>query len=516
MSWQDDWKLRSYQRTGAEFLAQPPGGYRARILADPRGFGKSCMALAVTMLRKEAGYDGNVTPIVTTAISRGDWRREIKRVWPKATTAILCSDEPKYKWKNETDEQFEKRQLDAWIPVLRGEVPGAEHHFPIVSFESVPKLLQAAIREHVVFDNLIVDEAHRLKRASTQTSKAVRPLVAMARITSLLTGTPVHNRPPDLYNLLDTCKMGYSGSFMRWAEKYFWVRVSGGGYGREVGESLGRVAKQALIDDTRDLMLARSISEAYGELPAVQRVLKRLPSTETYRVSPAKVARMKEGGVIEDALRRCAAQKLKFGAELCEELGEPCVLYTYKREHAKQLCVELTKRGVSNVLATGDLSPKARDKAIEEWKHAEGNNLQALVCTMDAVNESATLVRAAVMIFCDFDWRPMKQLQCEGRIDPARQPEGQRRPVSIYYLCIEGGPDEVVAERQYEKLKEAQGIAGTGESTLALAAMLKPLAKTVTSIETAEESLADLIARLEARSTRMETTGLWTVANAEY
>ena len=219
MTWMDDWKLRSYQRTGAEFLSAPPEGYRGRILADPRGFGKTVQILAAIKLRKLAGFDGNVTPIITTAISRGDWRREIARVWPAAATAILCSDEPKYKRVDESVEQFEKRQLDTWIPVLRGEVPGAEHHFPIVSFESVPKLLQASMKHELVYDVLVVSEAHRLKKYSTRTSQSVRPLVGKSRVAMLDTGTPVHNRPHDLYNLLDTCKMGYAGHFTNWVNK---------------------------------------------------------------------------------------------------------------------------------------------------------------------------------------------------------------------------------------------------------------------------------------------------------
>lgn len=478
--------------------------------------------LGSVKLRKAAGYEGNVTPIVTTAISRGDWRREINRVWPEAKVSVLCADEPKYRKKGETEEQFSQRQLDTWIPVLRGET-GAEHHFPIVSFESVPKLLQASVEHSVVFDQLLVDEAHRLKRSSTRTSQAVRPLVAKSRVTSLATGTPVHNRPADLFNLLDTCKMGYGGSFFRWADKYFFLNVTSGGYGRVVGEFMGPSYKQALIADTSDLMMCRSVREAYGELPAVQRILKRLPAKgEVFRVSPAKAAKMKEGGTIDAALRACAAQKLKFAAELAEELGEPVVIYTYKREHARQLMDILAKMKIGAILATGDVAPKKRDADIERWKNDDvvpaisgraPGSCPVLVCTMDAVNESATLVRAACMIFCDFDWRPMKQLQCEGRIDPARQPEDNRRPVSIYYLCIEGGADEVVAERQYEKLVQAQGIAGTGESTLALSAMLKPLAHNVTFSETVseEQSLADLVARLEARASRIEEVGLWTV-----
>lgn len=480
-------------------------------------------ALGMVRLRKDRGAEGNVTPIVTTAISRGDWRREITRVWPTAAVAVLCSDEPKYKRKSESEEEFEARVLATWLPVLRGTIPGADHHFPIVSFESVPKLLRASVEYELIFDTLIVDEAHRLKKYSTRTSQSVRPLVAKTNVTALITGTPVHNRPHDLYNLLDTCKMGYAGSFKRWADRYFFMHVTAGGYGRVVGDFMGPSYKSALVADTSTLMLSRSVKEAYGELPAVQRILKRLsPKSEVFRVSPAKVAKMKEGGTIDEALRACAAQKLKYAAELCEELGEPVVVYTYKREHARQLMVELGKLKIGALLATGDVVAKKRDEVIERWKGdddlgaLEGKppgSCPVLVCTMDAVNESATLVRAACMVFCDFDWRPMKQLQCEGRIDPARQPENERRPVSIYYLCIEGGADEVVAERQYEKLVQAQGIAGTGESTAALSSMLKPLAKNVTFLETVseEQSLADLVTRLEARASRIEEVGLWTV-----
>lgn len=462
--------------------------------------------ISAVRMRRELGAEDPCTPVITSAISRGDWRREIKRVWPEAAVHIFHMDEPKGRRKAESPEQFHERQRQMWLPVLRGET-GAPHNFVIVAYESIATLQQAAKEENVVFDACVPDEAHQVKRSTAQRSIDLMPLVSRSNTTLLATGTPVHNRPRDLFNLLNICKVNYhGGSLYKWAEKYFVCRQTEGGYGRTIDELYD---KPQLIHDLKFFMLQRSVAEAYGELPPVTRSMKRLDAPETFRISPAKALKMKDGGIIDTALRKCAAQKLDYAAQLAFDIGAPVVIFTYLKEHANALVKKLEKLKVQAVLATGDVSPTQRDKRIEEWKAAPPGHLHALVCTMDAVRESATLTRAADTIFLDIDWLPGKQAQCEGRTSPARQKEGERRPVRYWYLVIEGGPDEVVAERCFEKLSQADGLPGSSEDARSYAQMLKQVAKVSDAVESPEQAVASLVVRLEARAARLEEVGLW-------
>jgi hypothetical protein len=187
-------------------------------------------------------------------------------------------------------------------------------------------------------------------------------------------------------------------------------------------------------------------------------------------------------------LRRCAAAKLDRAVELAQTLAEPVVLYTFERAHAAALGRKLSAAKVPALCCTGAVTTVARDKRIQRWMAGDAT---ALVCTMDAVRESATLTRAAAMIFVDLDWLPGKMLQCEGRIDPSRQPEADRRPARYYYLVTDGGPDEIVAERVITKIEQAQRIVGGADMSLGLRDCLAPV-KASAVAEDPAAALADI------------------------
>lgn len=444
-------------------------------------------------------FESKCILVFTTSISRFDWRREASRFWPELETFIVSVDQPKYQRKRESDTAYLQRREGKLRELLHGAAPA----LVICNYEMADYLSGLISSEGVVFDRAFCDEIHTCKYRATERSKTMRPLIGRTRKISLLTGTPIHNRAIDLHTLLDFCALGRFGSKWTLARKYF--RIINGLHGQAIGEL---VDKEGLRRDTSDLILARSVAEAYGELPARIRELKRIEvDTPIYRVSREAARKLKEGGAIDKALRKAAEKKLAYAADfIAEELHEPVVAYTIQRDHAAALQAKLQKLKVSSILATGETIASVRAQRIEDWK---AGGARVLVCTMDAVRESATLTRAAVMVFLDLDWLPGKQLQCEGRIDPARQPENERRPVRYYYLVIEGGPDEVVAERVIEKLNEAQGLIGDNPEANRLVDMLKSVpGKAEAAIkETPEQAMSDLISRIETRAARMAEMG---------
>jgi len=523
-------QARGYQRSGAEWLSDLPFGLRARILGDPPGFGKTAQALLAAGLR-------NATSIVvfSTGLSLNDWKSEAAAVWPELIVRFVGRDgdgrsapprRPAKTFKKLRDEtldaygrrvaerqhRFDARYHD-WEErcegVIRKALEGEMPTLLLSTYESAWRVLDFVEKERYLPEVLVCDESHLLKREASIKSKILRPLIARADATFLLTGTPIHNRAEDLHQLLDLCALGKFGSKWTFARKYFAIEKS------MYGVSIGRLLyPDKLKSDLMPYLLRRTEQDAYGELPARIRKIVRVPMVKSdscwsLRVSRESARHLISKGAesLDRALRAACAAKIDKAAELAAELEEPVILYTVEREHARMLEGALLKRRVSCMRATGDVTAEKRVELIEKWK---GGEATALVCTMDAVRESATLTRASAMIFVDLDWLPGKQRQCEGRIDPARQPEGERRPARYYYVVLEGGPDEVVAETLVEKEEAVNAVLGGGDG-LAGAMREVALAGAMREVAGAPLSpaviLADLAARLEARAERLGEVG---------
>jgi SNF2 family DNA or RNA helicase len=306
-----------------------------------------------------------------------------------------------------------------------------------------------------------------------------------------------------LFNLIDLCHRGAFGSYWKFAEKFFQLHQGSRGFGQEVGDLLD---KGVLDEAIKYLVMGRTASEVMGQMPARQRVLKLIEAPGAERISPAKLHLFKESTGIEAACRNAVRYKLAAAVQLVLDIDKPVVLYTYRREDADKLSKLLTKAKVPNLVATGDSTTAKRDDIIQRWKMGEAT---ALVCTMDAVRESATLVRADVMIFVDLSWLPGTMLQCEGRIDPARQPENERRPVTYYYLVTKDGPDEVVAESLVHKIEQASGIGSKNHIADSFGEFLTPLDKRSKAEEISPAAMMnDLTARLVARANRLADLGM--------
>lgn len=494
--------LRSYQQSGARWLLDLPRAARGRLLADPMGFGKTRTALAASRLLFEGRQEElhATTYVFSTASSANDWRREANRFWPELDVHVRGS-EPTYQRKGESDEDFMARAHGHWRSMLKNT---QKPSLIVMDYARAEEMLALMEENDTYPEHLILDEAHNVKRAGTKRSNFIQQIAGRTKTLTLLTGTPVHNRPYDLHMLLRMMTKQFSDKLYTFCRPYFLIQEGKHGRPGLIGELLD---KEGLRRAVEPYMLARSVKEAYGELPARQRILKMVDAPNVARISPAKARALKEGSKLDLALREAVRHKMQAGLELVQDLARPVVVYTYTREDAGKFAALCKASKLTVTLATGDLSPERRDREIEKWKSGETT---VLVCTMDAVRESATLTRADAMVFLDFQWLPAVMMQNEGRIDPARQPENQRRPVCYYYLVVRDGPDEIIAQAIIEKIREGAGIVGQNEESTSLASFLSPLEdapKAVTTL-TPSEMLADLSNRLVTRANRLAELGL--------
>lgn len=169
----------SYQYQGVAFLYPR----YAAILADEMGLGKTMQAITAVRMLLRAGEIKNVLLICPKPLV-SNWRREFSLWAPEIPIAIVEGDQTKRQWQ----------WLETQMPVR------------IANYELLLRD-RDLLEEGIDFDLVILDEAQRIKNASSSTSQISR---SIRRSRSwALTGTPIENSPDDLVGIFEFLSPGY-------------------------------------------------------------------------------------------------------------------------------------------------------------------------------------------------------------------------------------------------------------------------------------------------------------------
>lgn len=519
---------RDYQIEMAKWLVDHP--FYGRLCADGLGVGKTAEALTASRMKLFRGdCEFPVTLILTTANSVFDWIREAKKFWPELSVTRIDSGKTIARRKNESDESLEARRQEAWNnaewrQILRKARDGELlknsydsnqfdpklHHYAIIGDIWWSDLVMQEIGElGVWFDEVIIDEFHNLKKANSRREKACKMLINGSRKSTMMTATLAHDRAKDVFNLLKLMDPNtHNKSIYAWARDYFhFEHKEVEALGRSFVEIADVKDREALNEYLARYVWGREARVLMGkELPPRQHILRSIEGLKVPKMSPAKL-RVKKSESVQELVSQMVEAKLHAAVEFAETIGKPAVFYTYRPMHAERLAALMRKHGLAAVHATGSQTPKARDKVVQDWKSGQVGLF--LCASMDALKESATLTRADTMVFVDLHVMPTTVLQVQGRIDPARQAENERRPVFYYYLVTKDGPDEIVAETLVQKLTEISGIGVTNQNADEFNNFLKPLDKRKKLVQLSDEDvMASLIERLNARADRLADIGM--------
>jgi SNF2 family DNA or RNA helicase len=168
-----------YQFQGVAFLYPR---YTA-VLADEMGLGKTMQAITAVRMLLRSGELKSVLlvcpkPLVT------NWQREFALWAPEIPISIIEGDQAKRYWQ----------WTEASSPVQ------------IANYELLMRD-RDLLEEGLHFDLVILDEAQRIKNASSTTSQIVRSI--RRNRSWALTGTPVENSPDDLVGIFEFLSPGY-------------------------------------------------------------------------------------------------------------------------------------------------------------------------------------------------------------------------------------------------------------------------------------------------------------------
>lgn len=408
--------LYPHQVEGVAFLL----GRRRAILADDMGLGKTRQAVLAM---------GHAAP-------EGPW-------------LVVCPASVKRNWARE----IALAGVDTEVRVVGpGPVPEPGHRgWVVVNYDLLGRHLDALLAHG--WGGMVFDEAHYLKNHTSQRSRHGTRLVgalAPGAPVYALTGTPLTNRPRDLFPLLQLIGHPLGRSFLSFAKRYCAAHHNGYGWVTDGASNLEELTVQlhgALLRrskaDVLDLppktrtWLEVEVPEgtALAETRAVLEALAAAPAQERRgRGNP----RARLLAKLTTARRKLAAAKARQTRDLVDGMvaqGEKVLVFSGFDEPLRKLHEHY---GDACVLVTGR-TPAARRQALVD-RFQRGDGVRVFCANLLAGGVGLNLTAARQVVFNDLDWVPANHWQAEDRAYRI----GQTDTVNVHYLVAAGTLDGFV------------------------------------------------------------------------
>jgi SNF2 family DNA or RNA helicase len=421
------------------------------LLADEVGLGKTIEAGLVLSELRLRGLARRTLVLAPPGLV-GQWQEELTQKF--GMPAVLAGDPRRGAGKDRAE-----------TPILVASLAAAR---------------RGALRAELVahpWDLVIVDEAHRVRRATSASGRLVREL--RTRYLVLLTATPVENRLDDLHQLVTLVRPGLLGTAREFRDRH--AATAGGGV-RDVAGLRDRV-REVMVRHRRSQVaamlpprLAETVAVApehdeaalYDEVSARVRQEGRqadsgrlLALTAVQRLagsSPAALAptltRMGWHDLAGRAAAVTATAKARTALALLTRLcggGERVILFTAFRETLALLERLTAEAGLSAVAYHGGLRRQEKDEVIRRF-HAD----VPILLSTEAAGEGRNLQVSRVMVNFDLPWNPMQIEQRVGRIHRI----GQHREVLITNLVTRGTIEERILRVLESKLNLFELVVG--------------------------------------------------------
>ena len=368
-----------------------------------------------------------------------------------------------------------KRELEEWLTRFRGrpiDILGSDNYYNVKPGILIASYTGFRQYEHVLrktdWQLIIGDEAHKIKNPQSLRSRAFRQLKAERRL--LMTGTPILNRPAEMWALLDWLQPG------KWEEDADSFAV------KWDSDSMLEVLHKRLRSC---VMLRRLKSEVLKELPPKQRQVIDVPASGELAVMVAEEHRLcAEANARRQQLQRAAseAKALRTDVEYKQALRAlrewqfksrsalsgvrhttalskaPAVIDHIKlvlENENKVICFAHHRDVVEKVAEAfgdravyvhGGVSQQDRSQAVTRFQTED--RIHLFVGGIHACGQGITLTAASTVIFAELDWTPAMLTQCEDRAHRIGQDADS---VLCQHLVVDGSIDSRLAEYLVKK-----------------------------------------------------------------
>ena len=386
------------------------------------------------------------------------WQAAIARP-ERARVVICCPAGVKGVWLTE----LRKLRPEYYVQILQGR---GSFRWPSPGMAVVlnPDILPEAVMPPGPI-HLIADEAHYFKSAKAERTKRFRFLARQVLKAGgkvwLLTGTPLKNRPPDLWNVLHNAGLAEK-AFGSWPQFCRLFSAKKGKFGitwgepsPEVPELLRRVSlrrhrvdvlpdlPEKTIRDIPVLDLPHDTRQVCDEAMAALARLG-IDLAEVHDLTTLTKLQGADFSILAKARAALAVAKMPTMEELIreyEDAGEPLVVFS---AHRGPVEAAGSRKGWG--LISGAVSPRHRTGIVEDF---QAGRLRGIALTIGAGGIGLTLTHSPHALFVDQAWTPADNSQAEDRVYRI----GQTRGVTITRLIADHTIDQHVTRLLDEKQK---------------------------------------------------------------
>lgn len=433
-----------YQTVGVDAIASFDG--RA-LLADEMGLGKTLQALWYIR-----DYAATPAIIVCPASLKINWQREARKV--KMSARIL------YGRSQETSEGFDMGDdklliinydiLEAWLPYLISIKP----------------------------EMLVLDECHFVQSRTAKRTKAARRLSRIAKKLIAISGTPMTNRPSELWSVLNMLDKEAYPSFRTFAFEYCKPKRTPWGWDYSGAQNLRKLHKSL-----KDLgMIRRLKADVLEELPEKRTLVDVLPiepRAEYEKASSDFVGWLREQD--EQALKRAqkalAITKINHLKRLAAKLKLKSLL-EYFDNVLKQTDEKIVISAVHHVMIDslmdhfggiavkidGRCTATQRDTSVKNFQ--DNPKIRVFVGQLQAAGVGLTLTASSRVYFAEMGWKPGDHQQMADRVHRI----GQKNACSNTYLVAAGTIEEsfckVLQKKSQVLSKVMEGKADIGDGAI--------------------------------------------------
>lgn len=429
-----------FQRAGIKFASD-----KNALVADSPGLGKTIMAAGV--INEHPEYENIL--VICPASLKLNWERELTKwlVHPRS------------------------------IGIANGKnLPEAD--VLIINFDVVSKHVEELRKRD--WSLLIVDEAHYLKNPKAARTKTI--LGAKGGIEAkhkiFLTGTPIVNRPKELFTLINALDPARWKSFFPFAMRYCNATQNRWGWDFDGASNLEELQERL----RSSIMIRRLKEEVLTELPPKRRQVIELPVEDASAralVGEELASWKKRGEIIEklnlaltlakvsenieeyrEAMRnlkegisaqftemsklrqQVALLKVPYVVEHVQNVENKVVIFAHHRAVVEALREELGAAAVS--LSGGDPVEK-RQAAVDAFQNDP--KITYFIGSIQAAGVGITLTASSHVVFAELDWVPGNVSQAEDRCHRI----GQHDSVLVQHLVLSKSLDAVLAQTLIDK-----------------------------------------------------------------